>query len=108
MPCPAAAHGDHRARRPLSSDRPAARAARPCPHRAGGRTDVRAMSSPALEEFLARLYTDEAALCAFLSAPTEAARAAGLDHAEISALAGADQAGLIHGRRQLPRQTEAA
>ena len=53
------------------------------------------MSSPALEEFLARLYTDEAALSAFLSAPTEAARAAGLDDAEISALAGADQTGLV-------------
>ena len=53
------------------------------------------MSSPALEEFLARLYTDEAALYAFLSAPIEAARAAGLDPAEISALAGADQTGLI-------------
>ena len=48
-----------------------------------------------LEEFLARLYTDEAALSAFLSAPTEAARAAGLDDAEISALAGADQTGLV-------------
>ena len=53
------------------------------------------MSSPAFEEFLARLYTDEAALSAFLSAPTEAARAAGLDHAEISALASADQTGLV-------------
>ena len=53
------------------------------------------MSSPALEEFLVRLYTDEAALSAFLSAPTEAARAAGLDHAEISALAGIDQTGLV-------------
>ena len=53
------------------------------------------MSSPALEEFLARLYTDEAALCAFLSTPTETAGAAGLDHAEISALAEADRTGLV-------------
>ena len=53
------------------------------------------MSSPAFEEFLARLYTDEAALSAFLSTPTETARAAGLDHAEISALAGIDQSGLV-------------
>src|SRR6266446_2739536 len=95
MPCPPAADGDHRAGRPLSSYRPAARAARPCPRRAGGRTDGRTMSSPAFEEFLARLYTDEAALSAFLSAPTEAARAAGLDHAEIAALADADQTGLV-------------
>jgi hypothetical protein len=53
------------------------------------------MSSPALEEFLARLYTDEAALSAFLGAPAETARAAGLDHTEISALADADQTGLV-------------
>jgi hypothetical protein len=53
------------------------------------------MSSPALEEFLARLYTDEAALCAFLRAPADTARAAGLDHREIAALAGADRAGLV-------------
>jgi len=53
------------------------------------------LSSPAFEEFLAWLYTDEAALCSFLSAPTETARAAGLDHAEIAALADADQTGLV-------------
>jgi hypothetical protein len=53
------------------------------------------MSSPALEEFLARLYTDEEALSAFLSAPAEIARAAGLDHTEIEALADADHTGLI-------------
>jgi hypothetical protein len=40
------------------------------------------MSSPALEEFLALLYTDEAALSAFLGAPAETARAAGLGDAE--------------------------
>lgn len=53
------------------------------------------MSSPALEAFLARLYTDEAALAAFLRAPAEAAGAAGLDDAEAAALAEADHAGLV-------------
>jgi hypothetical protein len=52
------------------------------------------MSSPALEAFLARLYTDEPALAQFLRAPTEAARAAGLDDPEVSALANADHIGL--------------
>lgn len=53
------------------------------------------MSAPALEAFLARLYTDESALAKFLEAPTEAARAAGLDDAEVLALADADQIGLV-------------
>ena len=53
------------------------------------------MSSPALEEFLARLYTDEPALAEFLQMPTEAARAAGLSDAEVSALANADHIGLV-------------
>ena len=53
------------------------------------------MSSPALEEFLARLYTDEPALAKFLQAPTEAARAASLNDAEVSALADADRIGLV-------------
>jgi hypothetical protein len=53
------------------------------------------MSSPLLEEFLCRLYTDEQALDAFLRAPIEAARAAGLDAAEASALAEIDRTGLI-------------
>jgi hypothetical protein len=52
------------------------------------------MSSPRFEEFLARRYTDEPALAAFLRAPAESARAAGLDHAEVSALVGADHIGL--------------
>jgi hypothetical protein len=52
------------------------------------------MSSPALEHFLARLYTDETALEAFLRGPVETARAAALDPAEVSALAGADHIGL--------------
>ena len=53
------------------------------------------MSSPALEEFLTRLYTDELALAAFLCAPDETARAAGLDEAAVSALAHADRVGLV-------------
>jgi len=53
------------------------------------------MSSPALEEFLARLYTDEPALAKFLQPPTEAARAASLNDAEVSALADADRIGLV-------------
>ena len=52
------------------------------------------MSSPRLEAFLARLYTDAAALAAFLRAPAECARAAGLDAAETAAMAEADQIGL--------------
>ena len=53
------------------------------------------MSSPALEEFLARLYTDEPALAEFLQTPAETARAAGLSDIEVSALAGADHIGLV-------------
>ncbi|MBV8089231.1 MAG: hypothetical protein JO139_06590 [Alphaproteobacteria bacterium] len=53
------------------------------------------MSSPRLEEFLCRLYTDEKALDAFLRAPIESARAAGLDGAEATALADIDRTGLI-------------
>jgi hypothetical protein len=48
-----------------------------------------------LEEFLVRLYTNKPALAAFLRAPAETARAAGLDHAEVSALVGADHIGLV-------------
>ncbi|HEX4185772.1 MAG TPA: hypothetical protein VHY78_07930 [Stellaceae bacterium] len=53
------------------------------------------MSSPALEEFLARLYTDEPALAEFLRMPAETARAAGLSDAEVLALEGADRIGLV-------------
>jgi hypothetical protein len=49
------------------------------------------MSSPAFEAFLARLYTDEALLAAFLRAPDETARAAGLDDAGITALCAVDR-----------------
>jgi hypothetical protein len=53
------------------------------------------MSSPVLEGFLARLYTNEAALADFLRVPAETARAAGLNDAEVSALVGADHIGLV-------------
>jgi pantoate kinase len=53
------------------------------------------MSSPALEGFLARLYTDEPTLSEFLRRPTEIARAAGLSDAEVMALEGADHVGLV-------------
>jgi hypothetical protein len=52
------------------------------------------MSSPRLEEFLARLHSVEAALEAFLRAPAETAGTAGLDNTEVSALVGADHVGL--------------
>jgi pantoate kinase len=67
------------------------------------------MSSPALEEFLARLYTDEPALAEFLRRPAEIARAAGLSDAEVLALDGADHIGLVmaaksfHAKRQRRR-----
>jgi hypothetical protein len=57
------------------------------------------MSSPLLEEFLARLYTDEPALAEFLRAPAETARAAGLKGSEVSALVAADHVGLVMAAR---------
>jgi hypothetical protein len=53
------------------------------------------MSSPRLEAFLASLYTDEASLAAFIRAPAETARAAGLDDADVSAMVAADRVGLV-------------
>ena len=53
------------------------------------------MSSPRLEQFLARLYTNQPTLAAFLRAPEETARAAGLDEAEVSALVVADHVGVV-------------
>jgi hypothetical protein len=57
------------------------------------------MSSPALEGFLARLYTDESALDEFLRRPAEIARGAGLSDAEVLALEGADHVGLVMAAR---------
>jgi hypothetical protein len=53
------------------------------------------MSSPRLEEFLARLYTDASSLAAFMRTPAETARAAGLDEADVSAMVAADHVGLV-------------
>jgi hypothetical protein len=53
------------------------------------------MSSPRLEEFLARLYTEASSLAAFMRAPAETARAAGLDEADVSAMVAADHVGLV-------------
>jgi hypothetical protein len=57
------------------------------------------MSSPALEGFLARLYTDESTLAEFLRTPAAIARAAGLSDAEVLALDGADHVGLVMAAR---------
>jgi hypothetical protein len=57
------------------------------------------LSSPAFEAFLARLYTDEALLAAFLSEPEETARAAGLDTASVAALCAIDRNDLIMAAR---------
>jgi hypothetical protein len=53
------------------------------------------MSSPALEKFLARLYTNETALAEFLRMPAETARAARLSDGEVAALVDADHVGLV-------------
>jgi hypothetical protein len=57
------------------------------------------MSAPRLEAFLARLYTDQSALQAFLAAPAASAAAAGLDAGEIAALVAIDRDGLVMAAR---------
>jgi hypothetical protein len=52
------------------------------------------MSSPALETFLARLYTDAALRSRFLRQPVQEARRAGLSHEDALALCGIDRVGL--------------
>ena len=52
------------------------------------------MNSRAIEQFLARLYTDGEALRRFLAVPREEARRAGLGEAECDALTKADMTGL--------------
>ena len=52
------------------------------------------MSSPALEAFLARLYTDPTLLETFLADPAGTAGHSGLTQAEIMALQDIDRAGL--------------
>ena len=53
------------------------------------------MSSPSLEAFLARLYTDEAVLAAFLADPAPLLARSSLSEAERAALLGIDRTGLI-------------
>ena len=53
------------------------------------------MNSPRIEALLARLYTDDAALAAFLRSPVEAARAFGVDAGEAAALGAIDRDGMI-------------
>jgi hypothetical protein len=52
------------------------------------------MSSPRLEAFLARLYTDEALLAAFLADAATALAGSGLTPAEEEAVAAIDRNGL--------------
>lgn len=52
------------------------------------------MSSPALETYLARLYTDDALRAAFLADPLRQALAHGLSHAEAEAMRDIDRVGL--------------
>ena len=52
------------------------------------------MSSPALETFLARLYSDAELRERFLAAPANVAAAFGLTPAEVAALEKIDHAGL--------------
>lgn len=53
------------------------------------------MSAPAVEQLLARLYTDEEYRRRFLAAPFETATRAGLGPAEAQALAAIDRYGLV-------------
>ena len=53
------------------------------------------MSSPALEAFLARLYTEEAVLAAFLADPAPLLARSSLSETERSALLEIDRTGLI-------------
>ncbi|MCC7705019.1 hypothetical protein IGS59_22510 [Janthinobacterium sp. GW460P] len=74
------------------------------------------MSSPALETYLARLYTDDAVRAAFLLAPRAQALLHGLSPQEADAMAEMDRVGLqmaaasyrakrqAHGRAAKPAQ----
>ena len=52
------------------------------------------MNAPALEGFLARLYTDAGLLAAFLRSPEDVARAAGLDEGSVQAISAIDREAL--------------
>ena len=53
------------------------------------------MSSPLLEAFLARLYSDQALLAVFLREPEAVAREAGLTDSEVAALTAINHDGLV-------------
>ena len=53
------------------------------------------MSSPRLEAFLARLYSDQALLAVFLRQPEAVAREAGLTDSDVAALIAIDRDGLV-------------
>ena len=107
-PRSAAADGHYRARRAVSADCPSSRTARQRQSGVGYRLKSRRMSSPALEGFLVRLYTEEATLAELLRRPVEIARAAGLSDAEVLALEDADHAALVMAARSFraKRQSE--
>jgi hypothetical protein len=65
------------------------------------------MSSPRLEAFLARLYTEDALLHDFLRMPTETARSAGLADEEIRAMAACDRDGLVMAARSFRAKRDA-
>jgi hypothetical protein len=62
------------------------------------------MSSPALEQFLARIYVDAAARERFLAAPFEAAREAGLSEEQCRSLEAIDRPGLEMAARSYSRK----
>jgi hypothetical protein len=66
------------------------------------------VSSPRLEGFLARLYTDQALLEAFLRQPAAVLREAGLADSEAAALATIDRDGLVMAARSFRIKRQAA
>jgi len=65
------------------------------------------VSTPAFEAFLARLYTDEALLAAFLNEPEKTARAAGLDSVAVRSLGQIDRDGLAMAARSFRAKRKA-
>ena len=66
------------------------------------------MSSPRLEGFLARLYTDQALLEAFLREPETVALGAGLTDSDAVALSTIDRDGLVMAARSFRIKRQAA
>ena len=62
------------------------------------------MNSPQFEAFLACVYTDETARAKFVADPRGEALRAGLDEAQVAALAGMDFAGLGFAARSLEKK----